>query len=92
MVGGVWLTLVCLVSLGSGLYTDDIVNLFSEIGNINDGDDPDTLRRGPQYENYGMKTKLVIRLCSCFSLTVYPQLPVGFLLHFLKMSSKNLAF
>jgi len=52
------LTLVCLVSLGSGLYTDDIVNLFSEIGNINDGDDPDTLRRGPQYENYGMKTKL----------------------------------
>jgi len=54
------LTLACLVSLGSGLYTDDIVNLFSEIGNINDGDDPDTLRRGPQYENYGMKTKLVL--------------------------------
>ena len=68
MVGGVWLTLVCLVSLGSGLYTDDIVNLFSEIGNINDADDPDTLRRGPQYENYGMKTKLVTRLSSCFSL------------------------
>ena len=59
MVGSVWLTLVCLAGLGSGLYTDDIVNLFSEIGNINDGDDPDTFRRGPQYENYGMKTKLV---------------------------------
>jgi len=43
---------------GSSLYTDDIVNLFSEIGNSDS--DPDGFHRGPPgpQEAQGVKTKL----------------------------------
>ena len=46
---------------GSSLYTDDIVNLFSEIGNSDTHGDPDGFHRGPPgpQEAQGVKTKLV---------------------------------
>ena len=46
---------------GSSLYTDDIVNLFSEIGNSDTHGDPDAFHRGPPgpQEAQGVKTKLV---------------------------------
>ena len=46
---------------GSSLYTDDIVNLFSEIGNSDTHGDPDGFHRGPPVpqEAQGVKTKLV---------------------------------
>ena len=49
---------------GSSLYTDDIVNLFSEIGNSDTHGDPDAFHRGPpaQQKAQGVKTKLVQQL------------------------------